>query len=81
MKQRKSLRKVEVLWIDPMTEGGWMPLEVAEEAQPATCVNVGYLLSRDRKVIRIVSGYASNDSVSDVFVIPIACVRRVRFLR
>lgn len=77
----KTLRKVEVVWIDPMTDGGWMSPEVAEEAQPATCVNVGYLLSRDRKVIRIISGYASNDCVSDVFAIPIACVKKVRFLR
>lgn len=77
----KKLRKVEVVWIDPMTEGGWLLPESAEEAQPAVCVNVGYLLNRDRKVIRLVSGYASNDSVSDVFAIPTACVKKVRFLR
>jgi hypothetical protein len=77
----KKLRKVEVVWIDPMTEGGWMPPELAEGAEPAICANVGYLLNRDRKVIRLVSGYASTDNVSDVFAIPIACVKKVRFLR
>lgn len=77
----KKLRKVEVIWIDPMTEGGWMTLEAAEEAQPATCANIGYLLNRDRKVLRLVSGYNSTDTVSDVFAIPIACVKKVRFLR
>jgi hypothetical protein len=77
----KKLRKVEVVWIDPTSEGGWILPDVAEQAQPAVCVNIGYLLTRDRKVIRIVSGYASNDSVSDVFTIPAACVRGVRFLR
>ena len=77
----KTMRRVEVTWVDPKTCGGWItPLEAMEE-RPAVCVNIGYLLQRNREVLQLVSGYSDIGDVSDVFSIPMANVKKVRVLR
>ena len=74
-------RYYEVTWVDPTGRVGWAsPDEVAAQ-KPMTCVTVGRILVRNSRRLTIYGSSTSEGMLTDVTVIPKACVRKIRRLK
>lgn len=81
--KKRSLPRVEVDWIDSAFHRGWSgSIEKQEKMTVSVCRSVGYLLSRDAKMVRLVMHCADNEeSYGDGMSIPTVAVRRIRTWR
>ena len=75
----KRLYAVEVEWVDSAFNRGWGNAAVkTREMDISICRTVGYLISRDKKAIKLAMNSADNDeSLGDGISIPAVAVRRV----
>ena len=77
------MRKVEVIWHDACTRGGWSSREDYLTSETALVHSVGYLLYRDKKKIILVQSWDTTPGephVSDSVTIPAQWVKKVCFL-
>ena len=79
--------RVEVVWLDSVSDGSWMPLEQAlhEAAEEPLHYSCGYLLAETDDYLLVGLSYqdtvTSKTMVADTMRIPRAVVREVRRLR
>lgn len=76
----KTAPKVEVVWKDSCSLGGWGQAPGDRDHTPADCTTMGYLLKRDRKQV-VVAQNRGPSKFGEVMVIPSECVRGVRRLK
>lgn len=67
---------IEIDWLDTVTDPSWQSPEELEHYPPTKCHTTGYFINRDAEVIRVCGSYQEDGS--DVTVIPIGCIRRVK---
>lgn len=75
---------VEVDWIDSAIRSGWSDVEIMRQKQDiAVCRSVGYLLSADRRMVRLVGSQSAEPGagVCDGMSIPRAAVTAMRRIR
>ena len=77
-----KVHKVEVLWLDASGTPGWFLAEDAIKTTLATIQSIGYLISRDSKVIRIAQSINQSDAdIGEVLTIPRCQVKKIRNVR
>lgn len=77
----KTMRRVEVEWIDSNFSRGWGSLDtIRKEMDVATCRSVGYVLEKTPKVLKLIMSH-SGTSASDGLSIPRVAIRKIRSLR
>ena len=79
----KKIQLVEVEWIDSAFHRGWSSTDTKQrEMAISVCRSVGYLVSRDKKVVNLVMHSADkHTSLGDGLSIPTVAVKRVRQLK
>ena len=84
----KSLPIVEVHWVDSAFCRGWQTLENKRHDQGiVTCRSIGYLLSSDKKEVRLVGSQGfdhmtkGEPDVADGLSIPRVAVKRIRRIK
>jgi hypothetical protein len=83
MKKKKPKGKldhiVEVMWEDTNDDNKWMDKKDVDEADVAICYSVGYLYSKDKKYVKIITSYSTDleDPYGDVQVIPRGCIKKI----
>lgn len=80
-KDIRALPVVEVTWIDACSVHSWQALEEARKDKLIECKTVGRLVRNDRRVVAVVQSIGDNARVSENWVIPRSCVKRIRVLR
>jgi len=77
----RKLKIVEVTWHDIAGHGpGWMSATDLEEATHIVCRTVGYLWSKGKDSIKVVSTFTNDGDASDLNVIPVGVVVSIRDL-
>ena len=71
---------VEVTWVDSCTVHSWQSLKEARGQTLMTCKTVGHLIRNDRRMVAVVQSVNEGGSTSENWLIPRACVKRVRVL-
>ncbi|MCH7793410.1 MAG: hypothetical protein IID31_14160 [Planctomycetes bacterium] len=68
-----------VQWDDIQSSGGWYDKDALDEAGVAHCESVGYLVYRDRKVIKLASivEYEKTRDAGYIHAIPRGCVTKM----
>jgi hypothetical protein len=74
------MNKVEVIWLDAMSDDGLIPIEQARKMLPAERSNVGYLLFQDNDRVVIAFGMMGTD-VDERMVFPACMVKAINPLR
>ena len=74
---------VEIEWIDSCTGGGWRSQDsYLDDAHPAICRSIGYLLHKDaERVVVLQTMSSSSGHVSDSMTIPRVAVKCMRVLK
>lgn len=79
-----QLRIVEVDWVFSCNHTGWHSRQEAHKREVARCMTIGYLVSSSRTHLTIAQCRADkgdgDEEVENCFVIPRACVKKIRFL-
>lgn len=68
---------VEVEWIDSAATNGWQHEYDNEDAGLILCRSSGYLLSKDRRSVRIVQSQTGHGTHGELIAIPRTCVRSI----
>ena len=78
-----SPHPVLVEWLDSthLAPGGWIDRDVAAEQGPCSIISVGWLIGDDGDAITLAQSITEADDVTGAFVIPTACIVRLRKLR
>ena len=76
---------VEVEWTDAASTNGWqlkvdVDREQADDRGLIECRSTGYLLSKDRRAVRLVQSQSAHGSVAEIQAIPLSCVRSIKWL-
>jgi len=71
-----KLEIVEVTWNDTFSDSGWKDIDKIPLAALPECTTVGYLLSKDEKIVRIL--HSINGDQADFTIIPTGCVLKIR---
>ena len=72
---------VLVNWVDSCSWHEWQSPESAAKAGPTQCRTVGWQITGTKKSISVVQSVNECDDVSETWIIPRSCVRRIRRLR
>lgn len=82
-KDKWPLRKVVLVeWLDSATKGGWRNVkDYRDNAKPAACRTVGYLLKDTGDHVTIVQSQGNVDDCTDAMSIPKACITSTKVLR
>lgn len=80
-KDTRDLPLVEVTWLDACSCHGWQLASDARKDKVIECKTVGRLVRKDRNVVAVVQTVHEDGKVSENWVIPRACVKRIRVLR
>jgi len=73
------MKAVEVTWVDATSQHGWYDKDEVRDYQSAVVRSVGYLFSKDKKAIKLCSGYDSEHrDYADIHVIPRDWVQNIR---
>ena len=79
-----KLRPVEVTWVDSAMENGWTgESSMISAVGIAHCMSCGYLLSKDKEVVKLVMSHGtspSGTSYMDGLAIPMCAVVKIRNL-
>jgi len=78
--------KVEVFWLDAGFENSNMSFEDAKNLKPMERTSVGYLVSKDKDVLRLAFGIVNDKDhscsvLSDILVIPRGDVKKIKKLK
>ncbi len=76
---------VEVEWVDAASTNGWqrgddIDREQAVDGGLVECRSTGYLLSKDKRAVRLAQSQTTHGSVSEIQAIPRSCVRSIKKL-
>ena len=78
----RKLPKVEVIWHDAATCGGWRSLKrYQDEESLIECRAVGYMTKKNKKEVQVVQQISKPGSASDAVTIPIHSVKKIKRLR
>ena len=72
------LKVVEVSWNDTFSDSGWKDLDRIAFVPLPECTTVGYLLSKDDKVVRLL--HSINTDQADFTIIPTGSVLKIRMV-
>ena len=67
---QKKYKIVRVTWIDATHYQGWRTTEAMNELDHSTNKTVGYLVSRDKKNVRVALSHSEDGDMADLMVIP-----------
>ena len=82
MHKKTDLPRVEVVWRDTSSSGGWKTLAAHRETRaPLLCRSTGYLLQRTSKVVHLLQSLDNNEKGSDDLIIPREVVHSIRRLK
>jgi hypothetical protein len=86
MSQAWIKRLVEVEWIDSASTNGWqrrgeIDQEQKQDGGLVECRTVGYLLSKDKRSLRLAQSQSSHGAVAEICAIPRSCIRSIREVR
>lgn len=71
---------VEVLWLDASDiESGWFGHDEIEKSKPAMSLSVGYLMSKDKDCIKLVS-LINDTHAGNGIMIPAGMVKKINYL-
>lgn len=77
-----TFRRVEVLWNDASTKGGWDTVSEYARHSPAQCSSMGYILKRTKKeLILVMTKTLDNKDCMQGIAIPAKWIRKVRTLK
>lgn len=70
-------------WDDIQSSGGWYDKESLKDADVAKCESVGYLVYRDRMVVKIASivEYEKTNDAGYVHAIPRGCITKMERIK
>lgn len=77
----RKMQRVEIEWDDASLVRGWADPGSRRTETPIRCFTTGYLLSRDKRAVRVVMSRGEGENVAECLVIPRETVRRIRRLR
>ena len=66
---------VKVIWADCVSDSAWQPLAKIKEYPPVWCTTVGFLLYKDRFVIRLCDTLSEDGDGANAIIIPKGWVR------
>lgn len=72
---------VEVEWEDACGRSGWEDLSAYEAMSPMPCKTCGYLVRKTTDKITVALTQAEEDSANGSISIPLAWVKKVRYLK
>ena len=85
MKPRFKYKRVKVIWQDIITDASWFDsLEDVEKLTFQWCEDIGYLFSKDSKMVKIFTSFNYDGdklSVGTVTVYPRAVVKKIEVLK
>lgn len=73
-----KLKLVLVEWEDITTHNGWRPH--GEVTEPIRCATVGFLVSKDKKYIRLAPTMSDDGRPCDPWTIPMGTVTKYRVI-
>jgi hypothetical protein len=74
-----QMYKVE--WEDSASDGKWRQPESYREVNNLQCRSVGFLLTKNSKMVQLIQSMAENGQVTDCISIPAKCVKKMRRLK
>ena len=85
MKPRFKYKRVKVIWQDIVTDPSWFDsLEDVEKLTYSFCEDVGYLFSKDAKMVKIFTSYSYDGdklTIGTITVFPRSIVRKIEVLK
>ena len=72
---------VEVEWYDACSNHGWYDTNTLKKLELVVMWTVGYMLRRNRRVIVLAQAVSDYAKYSELWIVPMATVKRVRRLK
>lgn len=77
--------RVEITWVDAAHYQGWAEPDDSMSVLPKDCTSVGYLLTVDKKFVRLAQSLSGTDTpdaqIADVLAIPRVWVQSMKVLK
>ena len=73
--------KVEIHWVDIVSNPKWHSKEDACKALPANCSYVGYFLNKDKDCLRCMNMRCVDDNDCDWSVFPLGVITKINVLK
>jgi hypothetical protein len=84
-KPKFKYKRVKVIWQDIVTDPSWFDtISDVEKLTYASCEDVGYLFSKDAKMLKIFTSYSYDGdklSIGTVTVFPRSIVKKIEVLK
>tara|TARA_R110000824_G_scaffold6367_5_gene29615 strand:+ start:878 stop:1135 length:258 start_codon:yes stop_codon:yes gene_type:complete len=85
MKPKFKYKRVKVIWQDIITDASWFDsLEDVEKLTFQWCEDIGYLFSKDSKMVKIFTSYSYDGdklTIGTITVFPTSVVRKIEVLK
>jgi hypothetical protein len=74
------MKKVEVEWTDTCNHSGWRSKKDVCAYRVVRCFTLGYLVCKDDKALVVAQSLNQLSEFTEVMVIPLGCVRKIKKL-
>lgn len=78
MRKYKKNTKMEIFWIDVVTDPEWLSDRVVNERPDCDCKTVGYYIKHDKELLWL--SHTISRGKGDRTTIPIGCIKKVKIL-